>query len=138
MIRIGYQVLAPYYIEDEGDLESRKQRDAACRIIEAGTPLMVCKTVLLEFEWIMRGYYGFARKEVTVVFQHLYALPHVTFENRVTAERALRHYLDGFDFADALHHASYSQCTSMATFDDKGLARRAKKFGLSPGISIPK
>ena len=56
MIGLDTNILARYYIEDEGDAESLKQREAARRLIEAGKPLMVSKTVLLELEWVMRGY----------------------------------------------------------------------------------
>jgi hypothetical protein len=38
----------------------------------------------------------------------------------------------GIDFADALHHASYRSCDSVATFDDRKFARWAKKLGLAP------
>ena len=42
----------------------------------------------------------------------------------------------GIDFADALHHASYKSCDSVATFDDRKFARRAKKLGLTPAVVI--
>ncbi len=58
MIGLDTNILARYYIQDEGDEEAEKQHLAACRLIESGQPLMVCKTVLLELEWVMRGYYG--------------------------------------------------------------------------------
>lgn len=38
----------------------------------------------------------------------------------------------------ALHHASYRSCASVATFDDRRFARRAKKLGLtSPIVVLP-
>ena len=54
MIGLDTNVLARYYIDDAGDSESVKQREAARRLIEAGSALMVSKTVLLELEWVMR------------------------------------------------------------------------------------
>ena len=42
---------------------------------------MVCKTVILEFEWVMRGYYGFNHAEVISVLRHLMALPHISIED---------------------------------------------------------
>jgi hypothetical protein len=39
--------------------------------------------------------------------------------------------------ADALHHASYRNCASMASFDDRRFARRAKKMGLAPAVIVP-
>ncbi len=43
----------------------------------------------------------------------------------------------GLDFADALHHASYRDCESMATFDDRKFSRRARKLGLTPVVIVP-
>lgn len=120
-----------------GDIEAVRQRERARRLIEAGRPLAVCKTVLLELEWVLRGYYGFSAAQIGSVFAHLLALPHVAIEDRVAVERALNGYVKGLDFADALHHASYSDCDSMASFNDRGFARRSRKLGLIPAVSVP-
>lgn len=138
MIGLDTNILARYYIEDAGDAESRKQREVAHRVIEAGTPLMVCKSVLLEFEWVMRGYYDFERKQVALVMQHLLSLAHVTIEDRDTVEQAMASYLAGLDFADAMHHASYKMCATMMTFDDRKFVRRAKRLALVPSVNVPK
>ena len=137
MIGLDTNVLARYYVEDRSDAEAQRQRVAARRLIESGQPLMVCKTVILEFEWLMRGYYGFAQAEAVSVLRHLLGLPHVTIEDRSTVERALSQCDAGIDLADALHHASYRACASMASFDDRKFARRAKKLGLAPAVVVP-
>jgi predicted nucleic-acid-binding protein len=136
MIGLDTNVLARYYVEDQSDAEAERQRMAARRLIESGQPLMVCKTVILELEWIMRGYYGFAQGEAVSVLRHLLGLPHVTIEDRSTVEQALSHCDAGIDLADALHHASYRACVSMASFDDRKFARRAKKLGLAPKVGV--
>jgi len=137
MIGLDTNVLARYYVEDKADAEAGRQRAAARRLIESGQQLMVCKTVILELEWVLRGYYNFAADEVAAVLRHLLSLPHVTVEDRSTVERALSHGEAGFDLADALHHASYRACASMASFDERKFARRAKKMGLSPAVVVP-
>ena len=137
MIGLDTNVLARYYVEDKGDAEARRQREAARRLVESGRNLMVCKTALLEFEWVMRGYYGFAPAEVMTVLRHLLALPNVTIEDRASVELALSHCEAGLDFADALHHASYRDCAAVASFDDRGFARRAKRLRITPSITIP-
>jgi predicted nucleic-acid-binding protein len=137
MIGLDTNVLARYYVEDKKDAEAERQRLAARRLIESGRPLMVCKTVILELEWVLRGYYGFAQGEVVSVLRHLLALAHVTIEDRSTVEHALSHCDAGIDLADALHHASYRACASMASFDDRKFARRAKKLGLAPAVILP-
>jgi len=137
MIGIDTNILARYYIADADDAEARRQRELARQLIESGQPLMVCKTVLLEFEWLMRGYYGFSAAEVAAVMTHLCALPNMAVEDRDTVIQALSHCAAGLEFADALHHASYRACRSMASFDDRKFARRAKRLGLMPPVIVP-
>jgi len=137
MIGLDTNVLARYYIEDEVDAESVKQREAAKRLIESGKPLMVCKTVLLEFEWVMRGYYHFRPVQIEAVLRHLLSLPHIHVEDRGIVKQAMSNYAEGLDFADALHHAAYAQCESMASFDDRKFSRKAKRLGLKPKVDVP-
>ena len=137
MIGLDTNVLARYYVEDRSDAEAGRQRMAARRLMESGQPLLVCKTVILELEWIMRGYYGFARAEAVSVLRHLLGLPQVTIEDRSTVEQALSHCDAGIEFADAMHHASYRSCVSVASFDERKFARRAKKLGLKPKVVVP-
>jgi predicted nucleic-acid-binding protein len=136
MIGLDTNVLARYYVDDAGDAEANRQRLAARRLIESGQALMVSKTVVLELEWVMRGYYSFSQAEVAAVIRHLLGLVHVTVEDREAVEQALANSDAGVDFADALHHASYRACASIATFDDKKFARRARKLGMSPSVTV--
>ena len=137
MIGLDTSVLARYYIRDEGDAEATRQREAARRLMESGRPLMVCKTVLLELEWVMRGYYEFSTAEIGGVMTHLLALPQVTVEDRESIVQALSHCEAGLELADALHHASYRGCDSVASFDDKKFARRVQRTGLAPRVVVP-
>lgn len=137
MIGLDTNILARYYIEDAADAQYRRQREVARRLIESGEPLMVCKTALLELEWVMRGYYGFSAGRIADAFNHLLSLSHVQVEARDDVIAAVAHYVKGLDFADALHHASYHACRTMASFDDRRFARRAKRLGLTPGVIIP-
>ncbi len=136
MIGLDTNVLARYYIDDEADVEAQRQRLAARRLIESGQPLMVSKSVILELEWVMRGYYSFNQAEVTRVIRHLLEQTGITVEGRDAVEQALSNCEAGIDFADALHHASYKSCDSVATFDDRKFARRAKKLGLAPAVVV--
>ena len=138
MIGLDTNVLARYYVDDASDPEAKKQRLAARRLIESGQALMVCKTVVLELEWVLRGYYGFEPAEVAAVLGHLLSMAHVAVEDRAVVERALQNLQAGLDFADALHHASYAACERVASFDDRKFARRAGKLGLLPAVVIPR
>ena len=138
MIGLDTNILARYYIQDKSDTEAEKQHKSALKLVESGEPLMVCKTVILEFEWVMRGYYQFTSSDVSAVFQHLLSLEHIIIEDHTSIQQAIANFELGFDFADALHHASYKNCTSVASFDDKKFARRAKRNGLMPSVIVPK
>jgi len=136
MIGLDTNVLARYYIDDEADAEAQRQRLAARRLIESGQPLMVSKSVVLELEWVLRGYYSFDHTEVASVMRHLLETAHITVEDRDAVAQAISNVEAGIDFADALHHASYTSCDSVATFDDRKFARRAKKLGLAPAVRV--
>ncbi len=130
-------VLARYYVEDQSDAPTQRQRSAARALIESGQPLAVAKTVLLELEWVLRGYYALPPGDVVRVLRHLLGLSHVRIEDRGAVETAVALVERGLNFADALHHASYRDCDAMASFDDKRFARRAVKLGLAPRVVIP-
>jgi predicted nucleic-acid-binding protein len=138
MIGLDTNVLARYYIDDAADAEAQHQRVAARRLIESAQPMMVSKSVVLELEWVMRGYYGFTPAEVALVLRHLLEQAHITIEDRESVEQALSNSQAGLDFADALHHASYRVCVSVASFDDRKFARLAKKLALAPAVVVLK
>lgn len=139
LIGLDTNILARYYVaSDEGDKSTQKQCELARKLIESGHALAVSKTVLLELEWVLRGYYKFAYPDIGKVFTHLLSMPHVDIEDRKQVERALDNYLAGLDFADALHHASYGHCSSMASFDDRGFAKKSKKLNIIPVVSVPR
>ncbi|MCF8155722.1 MAG: type II toxin-antitoxin system VapC family toxin [Rhodoferax sp.] len=135
MIALDTNVLARYYVASS-DMPSQKQSTAAKKLLESGKALFVSKTVVLELEWVLRGYYKSLPEDVLTVLTHLLAMPNVNIEDRVAVELAVAALGDGFDFADALHHASSRHCTSMATFDDKKFARRATAKGWKPPVKL--
>lgn len=135
MIALDTNVLARYYV-DSSDAPSRKQGLAAQKLLESGKSLFVSKTVVLELEWVLRGYYKNPPQDVLTVLRHLLGMPNVTVEDRPAVELATAALNDGFDFADALHHASARHCTSMATFDDKRFARRAATHQWKPPVKL--
>ena len=140
MIGLDTNILARYYVAAApgvDDAATFKQCEAARVLIDGGKRLMVSKTVVLELEWVLRGRYGLAPRQTQQVLAHLLSLAHVEIEDKVAVQAATNALAQGFDFADALHHASYRNCASVATFDDKGFARRAKRVGLKPGVIVP-
>lgn len=135
MIALDTNVLARYYVASS-DAPSQKQSAAAKKLLESGKALFIGKTVVLELEWVLRGYYKSPPEDVGAVLEHLLSMSHVELEDRVAVELATAALRDGFDFADALHHASARHCTSMLTFDDKKFARRAVAKGWKPSVKL--
>ena len=135
MIGLDTNVLARYYVAS-ADAPSQQQGVLARKLIESGKRLYVSKSVVLELEWVLRGYYKSTTTDVLTVLRHLQAVPNVEIEDRLGVEQAIDALADGFDFADALHHASYRQCSSVATFDDRKFARRAAARGWKPAVKV--
>lgn len=138
MIGLDTNVLARYYTaaSSKDSAATARQCEAARQLIEGGKRLMVSQTVVLELEWVLRGAYGVTPAEVRQVFLHLLSLAHIEFEDRVALQSAVDALGLGFDFSDALHHGAYRTCSSVATFDDKGFVRRAKKAAWKPAVTL--
>ena len=81
--------------------------------------------------------YDFDRIQIAAALAHLYSLANVNIEDSAAADMALRLYRLGFDFGDALHHASSAHCTEFITFDQRSLAKPAKRHALKPPVVIP-
>ncbi|MFM2408516.1 MAG: hypothetical protein RL358_1258 [Pseudomonadota bacterium] len=134
MIALDTNVLARFFINDEEDHEAAKQRPAA--IAALSEKVFVPMSVILEFEWVMRGFYELPRKEIQRVFESLCGLANVQVENRASVLAALDAYKNGLDFADALHLARADFCTTFLSFDVR-LKKRADAAGLSPSVAAP-
>ncbi len=131
-------VLARYYVQAENaDAATAAQCERAQALLESGKPLFVATTVALELEWVLRGFYKLSPDTVATVFGHLLTLPHVQVQDRQALQSACDALAQGFDFADVLHHASSRHCDVMATFDDKGFAKRAAAKGWVPKVLVP-
>lgn len=138
MIGLDTNVLARYFVaEQAADPATESQRQAARQLIESGQSLFLPKTVALELEWVLRGYYGFTPLQVEAVFSVLLGLPSLSLEDRPALEQALSGLGAGLDFPDALHHASCRHCESIASFDDRGFARCIRQLNLPPRVVVP-
>lgn len=135
MIGLDTNVLARYYVASS-DEATQQQSALARQLVESGKRLFVSKSVVLELEWVLRGYYKSPVSDVLTVLRHLQSLPNLELEDRVSVDMAIEALADGFYFADALHHASYRQCRQVATFDDKKFARRAALKGWKPPVQV--
>jgi len=137
MTGLDTNILARYYIRYTADEATAQQAEIARHLIESGQPLLVAKSVLLEFEWLLRGYYKYPKIAVQRVLDHMLTIPHLIIESRNQVETAVRWFRDGLDFADALHLVSYEGCPIMASFDDKKFARRAARLKTATRVVVP-
>ena len=133
MRALDTNVLARFFIDDADDAQAEKQRPSAVAALSERA--FVAVTVLLELEWVMRGFYGLPPTDISRVLRVLSSIEHITIEDRSAVLMALDAFDQGLDFADALHMARSSRASGFATFDQR-LAKRAKDLALSPPVEL--
>lgn len=97
--------------------------------------VFVSTTVLLEFEWVMRGFYELATGQINAVLLALCSVDNVTLESRDAALSAIQWHSQGVDFADALHLALSQRCESLVTFDKK-FVRKMARLAARPKVQL--
>jgi len=137
MIAVDTNILARFYVQDPADPEAAQQSAIARRVLANSKQVFVPLTVVLELEWVLRAFYGFAAADFVRVVEHLLGLPQVRVEQWPSVQDALSAHAQGLDFADALHLCSSAHCAQLVSFDDRKFARRAKRLGLAPPVVVP-
>jgi len=133
MKALDTNVLARFFIEDPDDAQAHKQRPAAMAAM--GQRAYISITVVLEFEWLMRGFYKLSVPQITSVLRALLSIEHITVEARLELEQAVQAAEAGMDFADALHVLRSGRATGFLTFD-QALVKRAAQTGLRPTAEL--
>ncbi|MEN9315014.1 MAG: hypothetical protein RIS35_1407 [Pseudomonadota bacterium] len=133
MKAVDTNVLARFFIDDPDDPQAAKQRPAAVAALSERAFVPV--TVILELEWVMRGFYELPRQDISRVLRALAGIEHVTLEDRDAVLATLDAFDEGLDFADALHLARSARASGFRTFD-KRLARRAKGLALPSPVEL--
>ena len=136
MIAVDTNILARFYCDDPQDPDARRQRPVARRVMLESTSIFVPLTVVLEFEWVMRGFYQAQPDEFCSAIAHLVGMPHVMVERWEAVQHAAALHRQAFDFADALHLACSQQCERFVTFDDRRFARKARRMKLMPPVAL--
>src|ERR1700729_1656786 len=132
MIAVDTNILARFYCDDQDDPEATRQQIVAKRVIVESEAIFVPLTVILEFEWVMRGFYEAEAASFCDAVGHLLGMRHVTVERWEAVKDAIDLHRRGFDFADALHWATSASCSQLLSFDDRGFVRRARRLKLAP------
>ena len=133
MRALDTNVLARFFVDDADDAQAIKQRPAAVAALSERS--FVSVTVLLELEWVLRGFYELPLRDISRVLRALAGIEHVTLEDRDAVLAAVDAFDKGLDFADALHLARSSRASGFATFDRR-LATRAKGLALTPPVEL--
>jgi predicted nucleic-acid-binding protein len=136
MIAVDTNLLARFYCDDPSDAEAARQRPIARRVLLESPSIFVPLSVVLELEWVMRGFYGLEADSFCLAVDHLLGMPHITVERWEAVKDATDLHRRGLDFADALHWASSRHCERFLTFDDRRLARKARRAGLKPPVTL--
>ncbi len=133
MRALDTNVLARFFVDDPDDPQAARQRPAA--VAALGERAFVSVTVLLELEWVMRGFYELPTKDISRVLRALASIEHVTLEDRHAVLLAVDAFDEGLGFADALHLARSARASAFATFDRR-LTKRAKALALAPTLEL--
>jgi predicted nucleic-acid-binding protein len=94
------------------------------------------KTVMLEFEWVMRSVYRKPTAAIAAAIERMLETENVQVEDQAAIARALAWFRQGMDFADALHVASSRHAGDFVTFD-VALRRRAAELRVQPPVVFP-
>lgn len=97
---------------------------ARAQSVIGGQAIYIPVTVMLELEWVLRSRYAFAPKQVAQALALIASLGNATVGERQAVLAATVRVAQGWDFADALHHALSEGCDDFVTLD-ADLARRA-------------
>jgi predicted nucleic-acid-binding protein len=133
MRALDTNVLARFFVDDADDAQAARQRPAAIAALAERSYVSV--TVLLELEWVMRGFYELPARDVSRVLRALASIEHITLEDRDAVLVAVDAFDKGLDFADALHLSRSSRASGFATFNHR-FAKRAKALSLTPPVEL--
>lgn len=134
MIALDTNILARFFIEDSQDKEAIKQQQVAHQVLL--NACYVPLTVVLEFFWVMAKGYKLTQAQIYQVITKLCSLSRVTVEHYNQVLTALDLFMQGMDFADALHLVQSKHCDSFYTFDKKLYKKASALYSHTP-VLIP-
>ena len=102
MIAVDTSVLARFYCDDPDDPEAARQQIVAKRVMVESEAIFVPLPVILESEWVMRGFYEAEPRSFCDATSHLLGMRHVTVERWEAVNDAIILHRRRLDFADAL------------------------------------
>lgn len=130
MRAIDTNVLVRALVQDDATQSARAQS------LLTEHEIFIPVTVMLELEWVLRSRYAFTPKVVAQAIEKITALGNVVVGEREAVLAAASRAAQGWDFADALHHALSAGCDDFTTLD-AALAKRAARMVASGTKLVP-
>lgn len=130
MRAVDTNVLVRLFAQDNAE-----QVELARQAVAADT-VFIPKSVILEFEWVMRSLYGQSRAALASAIEMILETANVEVEDAAAVAGAVTWLHQGLDFADALHLASSGHVDQFVTFDS-ALRRRATALAAKPTVVAP-
>lgn len=121
MASLDTNVLVRYLVKDDL-VQFNCAYQLVTQQVQAGLPLFVPITVVLELEWVLRSRYKFTKQVITDTYAALLSTTELQFESESALELALFYYkLYTADFADCLHVALAAEAghVPLHTFDKR-------------------
>jgi len=110
--------------------DDRAQTARAVTFLREQELVFIPKTVVLEFEWVLRRAYRIGPIAIVSALRDVMTVFNAEIEDEAAVRQAIEWYEKGMDFADGLHVASAGRDRKFATFDN---ALRRKFRGLGCG-----
>jgi predicted nucleic-acid-binding protein len=126
---IDTNVLVRALVRDDAAQAARAER------LLAEHEVFVPVSVMLELEWVLRSRYGYAPRLVAQAFEKIAALGNVMLGERAAVVAAAAKMAQGWEFADALHHALSADCDDFVTLDAQLVKRAERAAGLALAVA---
>lgn len=108
----------------------------AARQVLGRDAVFIPKSVILEFEWVMRGVYKESRAAIASAVETILGTANVEVEDATAIARAVDWFRQGLDLADAIHLASSGHVDWFVTFD-AAMRRRSQALNTKPAVIAP-
>lgn len=135
MNTLDTNILVRFFVE-QSDYQPHelKQREIAIGLMNE--PSFIPVTVILELVWVLTAVYHLSKENIVQSLYFLLNLPHFTLENANEIQQACDYYLQGMDFADALHLLKSANSDNFYTFDQKFI-KKSNRLDLALSATEP-
>ncbi len=110
--------------------DDRARAARAATFLREQELVFIPKTVVLEFEWVLRSAYRIGPSAIVSALRGVMTMFNAEIEDEAAVRQAIEWYEKGMDFADGLHVVSAGRDRKFATFDN---AQRRKLRRLGAG-----